>query len=105
MSFGIFRTILGHAGKDWLGVEAQHGKLNVERRVEHGVGSFLIGENPFLLGFAHQRPLADGLLSGVGAFVVVADYAAQQAVVASGNPVVVVERNAGESGYVHLIFV
>ena len=46
--------------------------------------------------------MADGLLGGECTFVVVAYDAPQQSVVAHGNPVVVVQRDAGERGDVNL---
>ena len=75
---------------------AQDGKLDVQRRVEHSVGSFLIGEYPFILCLTDILPLGNGLARRIGSLVVVADDATQQAVVADGNPVVVVERDAGK---------
>ena len=83
---------------------AQHGKLDVEGRVEHHVGSLLIGEYPLVFGLTHILPLRDGLLGGKGAFVVVADDAAQQTVVANGNPVVVIQRDTGQRRGVDLVF-
>ena len=82
---------------------AQYGKLNVEGRVEHHVGSFLIGEYPLVLGQADVLPLRNGLLGSIGAFVIVADDTAQQSVVARGNPVVVIERDASEGRDIDLV--
>ena len=70
---------------------AEHGKLDVQGRVEHGVGRLLEGEDPPVFGLAHVLPLGDGLPSRVGTLVVVADDAPKQTVVADRDPVVVVE--------------
>ena len=78
---------------------AQDCKLNVERGVEHHVGRLLEGQDPALFGLADILPLRYGLLCGEGTLVVVADDAAQEAVVLCWNPVVVVERDAGERRY------
>ena len=69
----------------------QHGKLDVECRVEHHVGTFLEGRYPLILSSQHVLPLGDGLLGGKGSLIVVADDTAQQTVVAGGDPVVVIE--------------
>ena len=73
---------------------AQHGKLDVEGRVEHHVCRLLEREYPLVLCLAHTLPLADGLAGREGPLVVVADNAAKQAVVLSWNPVVVIQRDA-----------
>ena len=91
VSLAIFPTVLGHAGENDFRMGAQDGKLDVQCGVEHSVGSLLIGEYPLILSFTDVIPLGNGLLRSKGAFVVVANDAAQQAVVACGNPVVVVE--------------
>ena len=80
----------------------EDGKLDVERRVKHHVGILLVGRYPLFLREAHVPPLADGLAGAEGSLIVVADDATQQAVVAGGHPVVVVERDAGEGGDIHL---
>ena len=82
---------------------AQHGKLDVEGRVEHHIGCFLERYNPLILGLAHAVPLTDSLTSREGSFVVVADNATQQTVVLCGNPVVIVERDAGKGRDVNLV--
>ena len=104
MGLGIFGTILRNTGENDLSVSAQHGKLDVEGRVEHCVGTLLIGEYPLVLGLADVLPLGNGLLGGKGSLVVVADDTAQLAVVANGNPVVVVERDAGQCRNIDLVF-
>ena len=83
---------------------AQYGKLDVECRIEHHVGRLLIREDPLFLGLAHALPLTDGLTGGIGTLVVVADDAAQETVVLRGNPVVVVEGDAGQGGDIDLVF-
>ena len=103
MGLGVFLTVLGHRGEDELCMGPQHGKFDVQGRVEHHVGRLLEGEYPLVFGLAHVFPLGDGLLGGIGAFIVVADDSPEQAVVAHGNPVVVVERDAGEGGDVDLV--
>ena len=90
VSLGVFGTVLGNRGKYDLCMCAQHGKLNVQGRVEHHVGRLLEGEYPLVFGSEHVLPLGNGLLGGIGAFVIVANDATQQAVVANGNPVVVI---------------
>ena len=104
VGLAVLRTVLGNRCQDDLGMGPQHGELDVEGRVEHDVSRLLIGEDPLVLGGAHVLPLADGLLGGVGPLVVVADDAPQQAVVAGGYPVVVVERHAGQGRDVDLVF-
>ena len=104
MCLRIFRTVLGHAGQNDFGVRAQHGELDVQRRVEHGVGRLLEGEYPAVFGLADVLPLGDGLPGGEGSLVVVAYDAAQQPVVADGYPVVVVQRYAGQRRDVYLVF-
>ena len=81
----------------------QHGKLNIQGRVEHCVGRLLEGEYPLVFSLTYVLPLGDGLLCRVGTFVVVADDAPQQAVVAHGYPVVVVYGYAGEGRDVDLV--
>ena len=75
---------------------AQNGKLDIERRVEHHVGRFLEWEYPLILGLAHTLPLTDGLTGRECSLVVIAYDATQQAIILCGNPVVVVERYAGQ---------
>ena len=104
VGFCVFRTVLGYAGEYQFGVDAQHGELDVQGRVEHHVGRLLIGEYPLFLSLADVLPLADGLLCGESTFVVVADDAAQQPVVACRYPVVVVERDAGQRRDIDLVF-
>ena len=74
----------------------QYRKLDVQGRVEHGIGRLLEGEDPLILCLTYVLPLGDGLLCGISPFVVVANDAAQQSVVADGNPVMVVERDTGQ---------
>ena len=104
MSLRIFGTVLRHGGENEFGMGAQHGKLDVECRVEHHIGRLLIGEDPLFLGLAHALPLTDGLAGGIGTLVVVANDAAQQAVVLRGDPVVVIEGDAGQGRDVDLVF-
>ena len=75
---------------------SQHGKLNVEGRVEHGVRTLLMREYPFVFCFTDVLPLTDGLTGRVGSFVIVTDDTAQQSVVANGNPVMVIQRDTGQ---------
>ena len=100
----VFRTVLGYGGQNDLRMRSQHGEFDVQRRVEHHVGRFLIGEYPLVFGLTHVFPLGNGLLGGIGTLVVVADDTAQQSVVADGNPVVVVDGDTGEGGYIYLVF-
>ena len=74
----------------------QHGKLNEVGAVEHDIGRFLIGINPFLLCIQHILPVGNGLACGEGTGVVVPYDAPQQAVVTGGNAVVVVQEGSGE---------
>ena len=56
---------------------AQYSKLDVQGRVEHGIGRLLEGEDPLILSLTHILPLGDGLLSRISPFVVVAYDTAQ----------------------------
>ena len=96
VGLGIFFTVAGHRGENDFGMGAQHGKLDVECRVEHSVCRLLEGEDPLVLSLADILPLGNSLLRGKGSLVVVANDAAQQSVVACRYPVVVVERDAGQ---------
>ena len=83
---------------------AQYGELDIEGRVEHDVGTLLIREYPLVLSLHDILPLGNGLLSGKGSLIVVAYNATQQAVVANGNPVVVVEGDTGQCRNIDLVF-
>ena len=93
---GIFRTVARHSRKNQFGVRTEHGKLDIECRVEHHVCCFLEWRNPLIFCFTDIAPLADGLLCRIGTFIIIADDASQQSVVLCGNPVVRIEGNAGE---------
>ena len=96
VGLGKFGTVLGHAAEDGLGMVLQHGKLNEIGAVEHDIGRFLIGINPLLLCIQHILPVGDGFPRGERTGVVVPYDAPQQAVVAGGDAVVVVQEGSGE---------
>ena len=96
VGLAVFRAVLRDAGKNRLGVIAEHGKLNEIGRVEHCVSGLLVRIDPFFLGVPDLRPLAYALAGGESALIVVAHDAAEQAVVAGRYPVVVVKGRAGE---------
>ena len=77
---------------------AQDGKLYVQRRVEHHVCILLERQDPFLLSIADVLPMADGLLCCESTFIIIADDATQQTVITRRNPIMVVERDACQSG-------
>ena len=90
VGFGIFWTVFWHSSQNRFGMAAQDCELDVECTVKHGVGILLIGQNPSFFALADVFPLAYCLLCCERLFVVVADDASQQTVVASGHPVMAV---------------
>ena len=61
-------------------------------------------EYPLVLRLTHILPLGNGLLGGICTLVIVTDDTAQQSVVANGNPVMVVQRYAGQCRDIDLVF-
>ena len=59
------------------------------------------GHDPFVLAAAHAGPALDGLLCVAAAVLVVADDAAQQAVVIGADPVVVIDVERGQGRHKH----
>ena len=95
---GVFGAVVRHRGQNALSMVAHHRKLKQISRIEHHIGIFLIGVNPFLLSGTHTGPLADGLPRRERTFIIVAHDAAQQAVVVGRDDVVVVQSGAGQGG-------
>lgn len=83
----------------------QYGQLEEQGGIEHGVGVFLIRENPLCFSGAYARPAADGLFSRISAVVVVADDATQEAVVRRRDVVVRVQLRGRERGDIDAVLV
>ena len=77
MGLRVFRTVARHRSEDNFRMCTQHGKFDVEGRVEHHIGRLLIREYPLVLSQTDVLPLRDGLLGRIGAFIVVADDTAE----------------------------
>ena len=104
IGLAVFGDVMGDGFKHFLGAMAHDPKLKDEGGIEGGVGVFLIGKNPFFLAPSDRRPSANSL-HGVGASIlVVADDATEESIVGSGNPVVVIDSERGESRDVDAIF-
>lgn len=95
VGFGVLFTVFGHQFQQWLGLLANDGKLENHRRVEHGVGVFLIGKNPFVLASAYGGPSPDSLLRAHSTIFVVANNTPEQSVVGGRDVVVVVKQDGG----------
>ena len=85
-------------------MSAQHGKLDVQSRVEHHVCCFLEGEYPLVLSFTDTLPLADCLSSREGTLVIVTDNTTQQAIILRRNPVVIIERDTCQGRDIDSVF-
>ena len=96
VGLGMFRHVLGHLFQQGLGLTLDDRQFEEHGGVEHSVGIFLIGEYPLVLAGTYRRPAADGVDSRDPTILVVADDAAQQAVVGRGDIVVLVEQQGGQ---------
>ena len=96
VGLGVLRRAFGHHLEQGQGLAAQAGELKEQGTIEHDVGVLLIGEDPLAFAGLNLLPAADGLLSGVVAILVVAHDTPQQAVVAGGDIVVVVQQDSRE---------
>ena len=81
VGLGVFWAVLGNAAQNGLSVVLKNGKLNEVGAVEHYVRGFLEGVDPLALGCQNVGPVGDGFPCRKGAFVVVADNTAKEAVI------------------------
>ena len=93
---GVGRRVRRDAAQQRLGVVLQDRQLKDVRRVEDGVGVLLEREDVAVLAAADALPAHDGALGIDPARAVVADHAAEHAVVGSGDVVVFVDRERSQ---------
>ena len=91
-------------GEEGFGVGLEGGEFVVEGGVEGEVGFLLEGEDPGFFAAADAGPHGHGFEGGVAAELVVADEAADEAVVGGGDAVVGVEVELGEGADVNFEF-
>ena len=104
VGFGVFFCTFGHHLEEGKGLCTEGRKFVDECGVEHSVGLFLEGENPFFFACGDGCATTNDLLRMVATIFVVATNAAEQATVARGDVVVVVEHNGGECRSIDFIF-
>ena len=104
IGFGIFLGTFGHHLEEGQGLCAESSKFIDEGSVEHRVGLFLEGENPFFFACGDGCATTDDLLGMIATIFVVAADAAEQSAIARGDVVVVVEHNGGECRSIDFVF-
>ena len=83
---------------------SQHRKLDIQRRIEHHVGSLLERRYPLVFSRQNILPLSYRFLGRIGSLVVVTDNSSQQSIVSRRYPVVVVERYTRQRRDINLVF-
>ena len=96
MGLGILGTVLRDAAEDGFGMVLHYRELDEVCAVEHNVGSLLEGIYPLTFCAEHVFPVGDGFTGRVSAFVVIPYDAPEEAVVGSGDPIVVVKLGCSE---------
>ena len=104
VGFGVFFCTFGHHLEEGKGLCTEGRKFVDECGVEHRVGLFLEGENPLLFTCGNGCATTNDLLRMVATIFVVATNAAEQATVARGDVVVVVEHNGSECRSIDFVF-
>ena len=78
----------------------QYRELENQGRVEHHICFFLEGIHPFLLAAYNRRTTCDSLLGRITTVLVISYDATQEADIGCRNPVMVVNIDGCEGGYI-----
>ena len=81
----MLRTVLRNLLQQRFCLTLDDRQLKEHRCIKHRIGILLEGEDPLVFSRTDRRPAADGLLGTDGTVLIVADDAAQQTVVGSGD--------------------